>query len=103
MCERGVVNRLISEGAEEAYLDRLSKGQQVCLGEMEDLASRCDVHLTEVPLFDTELCAGLWAARDGLRPVLWRVIGGSQHHHGLGVGLGGHLDHARVCHARSLD
>ena len=57
MCERGVVNRLISEGAEAAYLDRLSKGQQVCLGEMEDLASRCDVHLTEVPLFDTELRA----------------------------------------------
>ena len=52
---RGVLNRLVSADAEEAYLARMAKGQGVCLGELSDLAARSDVSVTRVPFFDTEV------------------------------------------------
>ena len=52
---RGVLNRLVSADAEEAYLARMAKGQGVCLGELTDLAKRSDVSVTRVPFFDTEV------------------------------------------------
>ena len=52
---RGVLNRLVSADAEEAYLARMAKGQGVCLGELTDLATRSDVSVTRVPFFDTEV------------------------------------------------
>ena len=52
---RGVLNRLVSADAEEAYLARMAKGQGVCLGELSDLATRSDVSVTRVPFFDTEV------------------------------------------------
>ena len=52
---RGVLNRLVSADAEEAYLARMAKGQGVCLGELTDLAARSDVSVTRVPFFDTEV------------------------------------------------
>jgi len=52
---RGVVNRLIAEEADAAYLTQLAKGQQKCLAELADLAERADVQLTSVPYFDVEV------------------------------------------------
>jgi len=56
-CRRGVLNRLIAPDANEAYLEQMTKGQQVCLAELEDLAARADVSLTRVPFFDVEVRA----------------------------------------------
>lgn len=58
---RAVLNRLINEEqaaqGEGGYLTRLSKGQLECRTELADLATRCDVTITEVPLFDMEVRA----------------------------------------------
>lgn len=56
-CRRGVLNRLIAEDADSAYVEQLTKGQQVCLTELDDLATRADVSLTKVPYFDVEVRA----------------------------------------------
>ena len=51
---RAVLNRLINdeqvEQADGGYLTRLSKGQLECRTELADLATRCDVTVTEVHL-----------------------------------------------------
>jgi len=52
---RGVLNRLIGADTDDAYLGRLSRGQQQCLGELRELAIRSEVSLTEVPFFDVEV------------------------------------------------
>lgn len=58
---RAVLNRLINEEqaaqGEGGYLSRLSKGQLECRTELAELATRCDVTITEVPLFDMEVRA----------------------------------------------
>lgn len=58
---RAVLNRLIDEEQAEqgdgGYVSRLSKGQLECRAELAELATRCDVSLTEVPLFDAEVRA----------------------------------------------
>ena len=49
---RAVLNRLINdeqvEQADGGYLTRLAKGQLECRTELADLATRCDVTVTEV-------------------------------------------------------
>ena len=50
-----IVNRLINEDAADSYLEQLAKGQQGCLGELNELAARCDVDVTPVPYFDVEV------------------------------------------------
>ena len=52
-----MLNRLISEEVDDAYVEQLTKGQQVCLAELDDLATRADVSLTRVPYFDAEVRA----------------------------------------------
>ena len=52
-----IVNRLINEDAADSYLEQLAKGQQGCLGELNELAARCDVDVTPVPYFDVEVCS----------------------------------------------
>ena len=51
---RAVLNRLINdeqvEQADGGYLTRLAKGQLECRTELADLATRCDVTVTEVHL-----------------------------------------------------
>jgi hypothetical protein len=51
---RAVLNRLINEEqaaqGEGGYLSRLSKGQLECRTELAELATRCDVTITEVRL-----------------------------------------------------
>jgi len=54
---RGVLNRLLSPDDGDVYLDQLRKGQQKCLGELRELASRSLVSVTEVPYFDAEVRA----------------------------------------------
>jgi len=54
---RAVINRLIDEDSGDAYLSRLARGQQQCLDELKELSLRCDVSMTEVPLFDVEVRA----------------------------------------------
>lgn len=56
-CRRGVLNRLIMPDADSAYIEQLTKGQQMCLKELDDLATRADVSLTKVPYFDVEVRA----------------------------------------------
>jgi len=56
-CRRGILNRVISVDADDAYAEQLGKGQQVCLGELEELATRADVSITKVPYFDAEVRA----------------------------------------------
>ena len=50
-----VLNRLVSDDAADGYLGRLAKGQQDCVAELEELAGRCDVAVTQVPYFDVEV------------------------------------------------
>ena len=52
---RGVVNRLIATDVADGYVARLANGQRQCLAELDDLAARCAVDVTQVPYFDTEL------------------------------------------------
>ena len=54
---RGVLNRLIEANGEENYVKQLAKGQQLCLEELQQLADRADVSVTEVPFFDMEVRA----------------------------------------------
>ena len=52
---RGVVNRLIATDVADGYVARLANGQRQCLAELDDLAARCAIDVTQVPYFDTEL------------------------------------------------
>ena len=54
---RGVLNRLIGDEQADDYLATLARGQEGCLGELRDLATRADVSVTEVAFFDAELRA----------------------------------------------
>ncbi|KAL1520168.1 hypothetical protein AB1Y20_023638 [Prymnesium parvum] len=67
-CRRGVLNRLLLDDADEAYVETLAKGQRVCLGELDALAARADVSITKVAYFDAEVRAvyGLRALADAL-------------------------------------
>ena len=70
---RGVINRIVSAEADGAYAARLAKGQQRMLAELDELAGRCDVRVTQVPYFDAEVRAvyGLRAMGTPLFDKAW--------------------------------
>jgi arsenite-transporting ATPase len=54
---RAVLNRLLDEGQQQAFIDRLARGQAECLAELNELGRRSDVSITPVPFFDVEVRA----------------------------------------------
>jgi len=52
---RAVLNRLIGPDKQQAFIDRLARGQSECLAELNELGRRSDVTVTPVPFFDVEV------------------------------------------------